>query len=99
MFLKIKEFLNKKQNERLTDDFKNAVNSIKAVNIAVTLTVLKNYLVQEQLARTGLLYSRDDNYIVFKARKLFWEWKKEGIINEFEDFEETTKSWIMAFAT
>jgi len=98
MFLKIKEFLNKKQNERLTDDFKNAVNSIKTVNMEVTLTVLKNYLVQEQLARTGLLYSRDDNYIVSEAQNLFWEWKKEGIINEFEDFEETTKSWIMAFA-
>lgn len=98
MFAKIKEFLNKKQNERLTDDFKNAVAFKRAVNMEVTMTVLSNYLICDQLIRTGLLYQPSDKYIKLKAQSLFWEWKNEGLINEFEDFEDTTKSWIMQYA-
>ena len=98
MFTKIKTFINKKQNERLTDDLLNAIAFKKAVNIRVTMTVLSNYLAQDQLLRTGLLYEPNDKYIQFKAQKLFWEWKNEGLINEFEDFEDTTKSWIMQYA-
>ena len=98
MFTKIKEFINKKQNERLTEDFKNAIAFKRSVNIQVTMIVLSNYLVKDQLLRTGLLYDSNDNYIQTKAQSLFWEWKDEGLINEFDDFEDTTKSWIMAYA-
>ena len=98
LLTKIKEFLNKKQNERLTVDFNNAVAFKRAVNMEVTMTVLSNYLICDQLLRTGLLYQPSDKYIKLKAQSLFLEWKNEGLINEFEDFEDTTKSLIMAYA-
>ena len=50
------------------------------------------------LESTGLLYSSDDAYIQIEVQKLFWEWKREGIIDEFEDFTDETKAWILVYA-
>lgn len=98
MFTLIKNYIERKQNERLAEDLKQAIRMKRYENMQVTMIVLKNYLSRDMLVRTGLLYSPDDTYIETKAQSLFWEWKDEGLINEFDDFEETTKSWIMAFA-
>ena len=98
MFTLIKNYIERKQNERLAEDFKQAVKMKRYENMLVTMEVLKNYLSKDMLVRTGLLYSPDDTYIETKAQHLFWEWKNEGIIDEFDDFNETTKSWIMAYA-
>jgi len=98
MLTKIKGFFNKLQNEKLTDEFNNEIRFRKQVNLICTLEMLKNYLVQDQLERTGLLYRKNDEYIELESQRLFWEWKQEGIINEFDDFEEATKSWISIYA-
>lgn len=98
MFKTIKKFLTKLEDERLANDLYNAIAFKKNVNMNVTLEILKNYVVQDQLKETGLLYRRDDDFILEKVQYLFWEWKNEGIINEFNDFEDTTKNWIMAYA-
>lgn len=94
----IKKALNKLDDARLANGLYNAIAYKKNVNMHVTLAVLTNYVVDEQLKETGLLYRKDDDYILSKVQHLFWEWKDEGIINEFNDFEDTTKNWIMAYA-
>ena len=94
----IKKAYNKLDDLRLKNDLYNAIAYKKNVNMHVTLAVLTNYVVDEQLKETGLLYCRDDDFIQEKVQYLFWEWKEEGIINEFNDFEDTTKNWILAYA-
>jgi hypothetical protein len=94
----IKKALNKLDDARLANDLYNAIAYKKNVNMHVTLAVLTNFIIDEQLKETGLLYRKDDDYILSKVQHLFWEWKNEGIINEFYDFEDTTKNWIMAYA-
>ena len=98
MFTKIKDFIAKQQGKRLASEFQNELHFRKNVNMQVTLAIMTNYLIDDQLKRTGLLYSPFDKYIQTKVQKLFWEWKDEGIINDMEDFTEATKSWIMAYA-
>lgn len=98
MFTLIKNFITKQQCKDLAIEFQNELNFRKNVNMEVTLTVMTNYIIDDQLKRTGLLYSPYDKYIQTKVQKLFWEWKDEGIINDMEDFSETTKNWIMAYA-
>ena len=98
MFTFIRNFIDKQNGKRLAQEFQNELNYRKNVNMHVTLAVMANYLVDDQLQRTGLLYNPHDKYIQTKVQRLFWEWKNEGIINEMEDFAETTKSWIMAYA-
>lgn len=95
---KFNEEKNRKENVNLTEELNNVIEARKTQNVGATLSVLANYLVQEQLKETGLLYRASDNYIQTKVQQLFWEWKNEGLINEFEDFEDTTKSWIVAYA-
>lgn len=94
----IKKALNKLDDKRLANDLYNAIAYKKNVNMHVTLAILTNFIIDEQLKETGLLYRKDDDYILAKVQHLFWEWKNEGIINEFNDFEDTTKNWIMAYA-
>lgn len=91
-------FFNKNENEKLTQELENVIECKKAQNMEMTLYILTNYLVQDQLKNTGLLYRRTDRYIQTKVQQLYWEWKNEGLINEFEDFEDTTKSWIVEYA-
>ncbi|MBQ2391395.1 MAG: hypothetical protein II306_06460 [Clostridia bacterium] len=95
---KVKEIFNRMENRRLTDDFNDAVRFKRSVNMEISLHILINYLIQDQLTRTGILYSGNDNYILAKAQHLFWEWKNEGIIDEFNDFNDATKNWITAYA-
>lgn len=91
---KIREFKNKIECKNLTDEFYAELKERKSVNMLVTLSAIAKYLVQEQFKETGLLYSPQDDFIQYQSQKLFLEWKKEGIINEFEDLNETTKSWL-----
>ena len=98
MFTLIKDYFENLKCKDLASEFQNELNFRKSVNLHVTLAVMTNYLVDDQLKRTGLLYSPYDKYIQTKVQKLFWEWKDEGIINDMEDFTETTKNWIMAYA-
>lgn len=98
MFTMIKDFIEKQKCKDLATEFQNELHFRKNVNMEVTLTVMTNYIIDDQLKRTGLLYSPYDKYIQTKVQKLFWEWKDEGIINDMEDFSETTKNWIMAYA-
>lgn len=97
LLTKIRNFVDKTKCKNLTDEFFNEVRFRKSVNMQVTLEIISKYLVQDQLERTGILYSPHDEYIQTKAQSLFWEWKNEGIINEFEDLVETTKSWIIQY--
>lgn len=94
---KVRDFKNKIECKNLTDKFFAELHFRKSVNIQVTLHTLANYLVADQLERTGILYSPYDKYIQTEAQRLFWEWKREGVINEFEDFNDTTKNWICKY--
>lgn len=98
LLTKIKEFKDKIQCKNFTDDFFDELRERRKVNLKVTLHVMAKYLVDDQLKRTGILYSPYDNYIQIQVQSLFWEWKQEGIINELEDFSNETKSWIMQYA-
>lgn len=98
MLKKIKGFINKIRNEKLTDELMKEIKFRKQVNLIMTMETLKNYLIDEQLKKTGLLYSKYDEFIKIEAQRLFWEWKQEGIINEFDDFVDTTKNWIEVYA-
>lgn len=98
MLQTIKNFFNREENKALTEELNNVILERKANNLVFTMQILKKYLVNDQLIRTGLLYSTEDKYIKIKAQQLFWEWKNEGLINEFDDFEDTTKSWILAYS-
>lgn len=91
---KIREFKNHIENEKLTQELENRKQELRQQNMINTLHTLANYLVADQLERTGILYSPADKYIQAKVQQLFFEWKDEGIINEFEDFNDTTKVWI-----
>lgn len=95
---KINQIKNKIENEKLTQEFDNELLNRKRHNIELTLFVLTNYVLIDMAQNTGLIYRRNDPFIVTEVQRLFWEWKKEGIINEFDDFEDTTKNWIMAYA-
>jgi len=95
---KIREFKNKIENEKLTQELANRKQELRQQNMINTLHTLANYLVADQLERTGILYSPSDKYIQTKVQQLFFEWKDEGIINEFEDFNDTTKTWIENYA-
>ena len=87
----------KLDDKTIAEDFKQAIRAKRKTNMRRTLAIIKNYLISEELRATGLLYSDKDDLILSKAQNLFWEWKKEKIINEFEDFEDATKNWIMAY--
>ena len=95
---KIREFKNKIENEKLTQELANRKQELRQLNMINTLNTLANYLVADQLERTGILYSPADKYIQTKVQQLFFEWKDEGLINEFEDFSDTTKTWIENYA-
>ena len=94
LLTKIKNAIEKIKCKDLTTAFFNELNFRKNVNMKTTLTLMADYLVKDQLERTGILYSPTDDYIQCQVQSLFWEWKKEGIINEFEELSEATKAWI-----
>lgn len=94
----VRNFTNKIENEKLTDELNHEIEFRRQVNMIMTMDVLRKYIRQDHLERTGLLYSINDPYILTQAQCLFWEWKNEGIINEFEDFEDATKQWIIEYA-
>ena len=95
---KIQEIQNQIETKKLYEELENRINDLKNENIIRSINTIANYLVDDQLDRTGILYSPHDNYITTKAQSLFWEWRDEGIINEFENFNETTWSWIKEYA-
>ena len=98
LLTKIRELKNKFENKKLTKEFNNAIEFKKRQNMEMTLYVLTNYLVYDQLERTGILYRPEDNYIQTKVQRLFFEWKDEGIINEYETFNDYTWNWIKVYA-
>ena len=94
MFTAIKNKIESIKCKNLTDEFFNELYKRKAINMQTTLEAIANYLVKEQEKETGLLYSPHDDFIVAETQHLFWEWKKEGIINQLEELNDITKSWI-----
>lgn len=95
---KIKKFFEKLENSRLQEELTDRINEIKEVNLKCTFETLKNYLAEDMLQRTGLLYNPNDKYIQTRAQQIFWEWKREGIIDFLEDFVPATKAWIDVYA-
>ena len=98
MFTKIKNFFALQDSKMLHQELNRELAYRRSINMIMTLDVKENYLINDMLERTGLLYRKTDNFIKSAAQTLFWEWKREGIINEFEDFTDETKSWIMAYS-
>ena len=94
----VKDYLNKKENEKLTEELELRKLDLRRQNVIKTIKTISNYLAFEMLENTGLLYRPDDDYIQAETQRLFWEWKKEGIINEFEDFTDETKNWIFIYS-
>ena len=94
----IKNLLVKIETSKLYEELDNRKDELRRENVVKTLNTMANYLVIDQLERTGILYRIDDKYIQTKAQHLFWEWKNEGIINEFDDFEDATKAWISVYS-
>lgn len=92
------ESFSKLDDKSIAEDLKNAITSKRYANMRSTLSVLTNYIISEELRSTGLLHRKNDDFILSKVQHLYWEWKKEKLINDFEDFEDTTKSWIIAYA-
>ena len=99
-FCKKREIQNitKASDDLIAEEFKKAVSAKKHCNMTRTLAVLTNYIIDDLLKTTGLLYSKHNNYVLDKVQHLFWEWKAENLINDFNDFSEATKSWIMVYA-
>ena len=64
----------------------------------VTLHILTNYLIFDMLESTGILYRPEDPFIQTKVQRMYFEWKNEGIIDEYDDFTDETKSWIIVYA-
>ena len=98
MFTKIKNFFALQDSKMLHQELNRELAYRRSINMIMTLDVIENYLIDDILTTTGLLYRKSDEYIKTQAQALFWEWKSEGIINEFEDFTDETKSWIMAYS-
>lgn len=98
MFTMIRELKNKIECKNFTEQFFRELEERKSENMQITLNVLTNYLIADQLERTGILYSPYDGYIQTETQRLFWEWKREGIINEFENFNPETWTWIKAYS-
>ena len=94
---KIREFKTRLETKKMYEDLNNAIELKRRQNMEIALHVLTNYLIVDQLERTGILYRPEDKYIQTKVQQLFWEWKHEGIIDEYEDFTDETKSWIFAY--
>lgn len=94
LLTKIKNKIEEIKCKNLTDEFFAELNERKSVNMQVTLEAIANYLVREQEKETGLLYSPYDKYIQTETQRLFWEWKREGIINQLEELNESTQAWI-----
>lgn len=94
LLTKIKNKIEEIKCKNLTDEFFNELYERKSVNMQVTLEAIAQYLVREQEKETGLLYSPYDDFIQCQVQTLFWEWKKEGIINQLEELNETTQAWI-----
>lgn len=81
----VKHQQNKFENEMLT-------NELKHVCMQRTLSALANYVLKSELEETGLLLTQDD--LEFKTQKIFWEWKNEKLIDEYNMFNQTTSEWI-----
>lgn len=94
---KIREFKTKLETKKIYEELENRRLDLMRENITRTLNTMTNYLIHNQLERTGILYRSDDAYIQTEVQRLFWEWKREGIIDEFDDFTDETKSWILAY--
>lgn len=98
LLTKIKEFREKIVAKNFSNRFYDELLERKIANMQNTMKTITNYLVQDQVERTGILYSPYDSFIQTEAQRLFWEWKDEGIINEFENFNEYTWNWIKVYA-
>ena len=98
MLSAIKNFIERDKCRNLTDKFFDQLRERKLANMEATLRTITNFLVDDHLKRTGILYSPYDSFIQTEAQRLFWEWKREGIINEFENFDEFTWNWIKVYA-
>ena len=99
-FCKKREKLNFSQQDDKTiaEDLQKAITFKRNSNMQKTLATLTNYILSDELRTTGLLQKKNDTRILAKVQHIFWEWKNEGLINDFNDFEDATKSWIMAYA-
>lgn len=98
MFTRIKNFFIAQDSKKLWQELNHEIDYRKSINTLMTLDIIENYLIDDILKRTGLLYRKSDAFIKTATQTLFWEWQNEGIINEFNDFNDDTKQWIMAFA-
>lgn len=98
MFTKIKNYFALQDSKKIHQELNREIAYRRSINMIMTLDTIENYLIDDILTTTGLLYRKSDEYIKTQAQTLFWEWKKEGIINEFEDFSDETKQWIMAYS-
>lgn len=94
----IKSFFENIETKKIYEELANRKNDLRRENMIKTLHTLTNYLIADMLESTGLLYRPDDEYIQQKVQKLFFEWKDEGIIDEFDDFTDETKNWILTYS-
>lgn len=81
----------------IAEELQQTISFRKHLNMKRTLSALTNYVIEDLLKTTGLLYSKNDSFVQNKVQHLFWEWKAEKLINDFNDFNETTKNWIMVY--
>ena len=84
----INEQKNKFENQMLTDELKHVI-------MQRTLGTLANYILKSELEETGLLLTKDD--LEYKTQKMFWEFKNEGIIDEWNNFNDVTREWILNY--
>lgn len=98
MFTRIKNFFALQDSKKLWQELNHEIAYRRSINMIMTLDVIENYLIDDILKTTGLLYRKTDEYIKTRTQLLYWEWKREGIINEYEDFNDETKTWIMAYS-
>ena len=94
----IKNYFEKIETEKLYEELANRKHDLRRENIIKTLNTMANYLVSDMFCETGLLYRADDPYIKSEVQRLFWEWKREGIINEFDNFNDETWAWLQEYA-
>lgn len=93
----LRNYKTKIETKKLYQELANRKMELRHNNMLETLNIMSNYLVADQLERTGILYSPSDLYIQNEVQRLFFEWKREGIINEFETFNDETWNWIEAY--
>ena len=68
MFTKIKNFFALQDSKKIHQELNREIAYRRSINMIMTLDVIENYLIDDILTTTGLLYRKSDEYIKTQAQ-------------------------------